>query len=108
MFSGISSCIPVSILIDSADIYLSHLTDIITDSLKRGIFPDELKLTEVIPLLKKDDTFEKTNYPPVSLLSHISKVFERVIYNQINEHGEPFLSKVVTKFCKNIIHNILY
>ena len=45
----------------------------------------------------------KTNYRPVSLLSHISKIFERVIYNQINEYTEPFLSQLLTKFCKN--HN---
>ena len=44
------------------------------------------------------------NYRPVSLLSHISKAFERVIYNQINEYTEPFLSKVLTGFRKN--HNI--
>ena len=51
--SVISSCIPVSILIDSMDIYLPLFTDIINDSLKNGIFPDKLKLAEVIPLFKK-------------------------------------------------------
>ena len=35
------------------DIYLPLLTDIMTDFFKRGIFPDELRLAEVIPLLKK-------------------------------------------------------
>ena len=54
----------------------------------------------MIPLFSKADRFEKTNYRPVS---HISKVFERVIYNQINEYIEPFLSKVLTGFRKN--HN---
>ena len=55
------------------DIYLPLLTDAINDFLKRGIFSDELKLAEVIPLFKKRDPFDKTNYRPVSLLSHISK-----------------------------------
>ena len=62
------------------DIYLPLLTDTINDSLKRGIFSDELRLAEVIPLSKKADPFDKTNYRPVSLLSHISKALERVIY----------------------------
>ena len=101
--SAISSCIPVSILIELMDIYLPLLTDIINASWKRGIFPDELKLAEVILLLKKADPFDKTNYRAISLLSHFSKVFERVIYNQINEYIEPFPSKVVTGFCRN--HN---
>ena len=85
------------------DIYLPLFTDIINDSLKRGIFPDELKLAEVIPLFKKADPFDKTNYRPVSSLSHISKVSERIIYNQINKYIEPFLSKVIPGFRKN--HN---
>ena len=70
---------PVSILVDSIDIYLALLTNIIKDSLERDIFPGELKLAEVIPLFKKADPFDKTSYRPVSLFSHISKVFERKI-----------------------------
>ena len=50
--STISSCIQVSILIDSMDFYLLLLIYIINDSLKRCIFPDELKLAEVTPLTK--------------------------------------------------------
>ena len=91
----------VSLLIDSMDVYLPLLTDIINDSLKRGMFPDELKLAEVIPLFKKAGPFDKTNYRPVSLLSRISKVFERISYNQINEYINHFLSKVLTGFRKN-------
>ena len=71
--------------------------------IKNGVFPDELKLAEVIPLFKKYDPFDKSNYRPVSLLSHMSKVFERIIYNQINECIEPFLSNLPTGFRKN--HN---
>ena len=79
------------------------LTDIINDSIKNGVFPDELKLAEVIPLFKKADPFDKSNYRPVSLLSHMSQVFERIIYNQINEYIELFLSNLLTGFRKN--HN---
>ena len=59
---AIGSCIPVSILIESIDIYLPLLTDIIKDFLKTGISPDQLKLAEVILLFKKADPFDKTNY----------------------------------------------
>ena len=58
---------------------------------------------EVITLFKKADPFDKINYRPVSLLSHMSKVFERNIFNQINEYIEPFLSNILTGFRKN--HN---
>ena len=87
--SEISLCILVNHLTESVDIYLPSLTNIISQSLKNGIFPDELKLTEVIPLFKKADPFDKINYRPVSLLSHMCKVFERIIFNQITVI-EPF------------------
>ena len=51
--SAISSCIPVDHLTESVNIYLPFLTDIINQFLKSGIFPDELKLAEVIPFFKK-------------------------------------------------------
>ena len=42
--SAISCCIPVKHLAQSLDIYLPFFTDIINQSLKNGISPDELKL----------------------------------------------------------------
>ena len=48
--SAISSCISVKHLTESVDIYLPFVTDIINQSLKICIFPDQLKLVEVIPL----------------------------------------------------------
>ena len=41
------------------------------------------------------------NYLPVSLLLHISRVFERIILNQIKEYIEPFLSNLSTGLRKN-------
>ena len=85
------------------DIYLPLLIDIINDFLKRCKFPDELKLAEVMSLFKNVEPFGKTNNRLVSLVSYNSKVFERIIYNQINEYTQPFPSKVLAGFRKN--HN---
>ena len=62
------------------------LTLIINQMLNTGIFPDSLKIAKVIPLFKKGDDKILSNYRPISLLSSISKVFEKVIYNQIYCH----------------------
>lgn len=56
---------------------------IINQSLKTGIFPDSLKLAKVIPIFKKDDTTIFDNYRPISLLPSISKIFERIVFNQL-------------------------
>ena len=59
------------------------LTFIINQSLLTGIFPEKLKLAKVLPLFKKNDCMIMDNYRPISLLPAISKVFEKVVYNQL-------------------------
>ena len=92
--------IPATILKQSSDIYLPYLTKSINYTINEGKFPAELKHSEVIPLFKKEDLLKTENYRPVSLLPHLSKVFERIIYKQINVYMENKLSKFVTGFRK--------
>ena len=42
----------------------------------------------------------KGNYRPVSLLSHMSKVFERIVYNQFNDFMKDKLFNILTGFRK--------
>ena len=65
------------------------------------VFPRKLKQAEVIPLYKKLDPLNKENYRPVSLLPHLWKVFERIIYKQINSYMEDKLTKCLTGFRKS-------
>jgi len=44
-----------------------------------GIFPDKLKLAKVIPVFMKGSTNQLNNYRPISLLTSVSKIFERAI-----------------------------
>ena len=59
------------------------LTIIINQMLESGIFPDSLKISKIIPLHKKGKVNLLSNYRPISLLPTISKVFERVIHDQL-------------------------
>ena len=49
-----------------------------------------MKMATVVPLLKKDnlDVTELKNYRPVSNLSFISKLLERVVFKQLMEYLE--------------------
>ena len=65
---------------------LKPLTLIINQSLFTGIFPNKLKIAKVIPLYKKQDPQIVDNYRPVSLLTSISKIFEKVAHKQLSEY----------------------
>ena len=56
---------------------------IINQSIETGIFPEKLKDAKVLPIYKKGDNYLFENYRPISLLSSVSKVFERVMHNQL-------------------------
>ena len=65
-----------------------------------GIFPSSLKLANITPIFKKNDPLDKSNYRPVSILPLLSKVYERIIYNQLSQHSEQFLNSILCGFCK--------
>ena len=92
--------IPAKILKQFCDSYLPIITKIINESITEGTFPSELKLAEVTPVFKKLDCMNKENYRPISLLSHMSKVFERILYNQLNDFMKDKLSNILTGFRK--------
>ena len=62
------------------------MTYVINLSLKQGIFPDSLKVAKVIPIFKQGSRSLCTNYWPISVLSALSKIFERCILNQLIFH----------------------
>ena len=65
------------------------LVNLINLSFQEGLFPDELKIARVIPLYKNDDPMIFSNYRPVSILTAISKIYEKIMYNRL----VSFLSK---------------
>ena len=66
----------------------TSLTLVINQSLLSGIFPDQLNIAKVIPIYKKDDPAIFGNYRPISILPAITKIFEKVMFNQLHAHFE--------------------
>ena len=48
--------------------------------------------------IMKDEKFLKTNYRPVSILLTVSKIYERCLYDQINEYFQLLFSKLQCGF----------
>ena len=67
----------------SAEIIAPSLHHIVTLSLMQRKFPSSWKMSKVIPLHKKGSRLEKQNYRPVAILSPLSKVLEKIAYEQI-------------------------
>ncbi|XP_065650268.1 uncharacterized protein LOC136078422 [Hydra vulgaris] len=78
-FDDISS----NVIIKSIKQITIPLLHIFNLSLKQGVFPDNLKIAKVIPVLKSGDPSDVTNYRPISILSCFSKILERVMYNRL-------------------------
>jgi hypothetical protein len=54
--------------------------------LSLGIFPAQLKYSQINPIYKKGDKTEMVNYRHISLLTSFSKIFEKVIFSRLQHH----------------------
>lgn len=77
-----------------------------------------LKEAEIVPIYKSGEKHNVSNYRPISLVSNIAKIFERLLYiriidfidshNIISKHQFGFMKKIGTKNVLNYLSNILY
>ena len=66
------------------------IANIINQSLCTGYFPSKFKTARVIPLHKGGSKEDLNNYRPISLLPLLSKIFEKVVYNQLYNYLDHF------------------
>ena len=92
--------LPTKIIKANSDIF----TEVIYKELNRGLevgnFPSATKLANVTPAYKISNWSEKGNCRPVSILSNISKVFERYVYKYMSHFFEGIISKYQCGFRK--------
>ena len=74
---------PASVMNKCVHDYITPLTYLVNSSIKQGIFPSELKIAKVFPILKAGDEQLITNYRSISVLNFFSKIFEKVVPNYI-------------------------
>lgn len=62
-----------------APFILEPLSYLLNKCVNKGIYPSAFKQSIITPLYKKGDTTVATNYRPISLVTHLSKIFEKII-----------------------------
>ena len=86
--------IPIKILKESIFCF-PDLTNCINESLTNNKFPDTLKLSDITPVFEKLDPSDKADYRPVSILPLVSKVFEKIMYDQLYKYIVHFLNQLL-------------
>ena len=76
------------------DSHIFMFTKILNISLEIYCLPNKLKLAVVDTVFKKENELSKENYHHVSVLSRISKILERLVFNQMNLFFESKFSKL--------------
>ena len=97
---SVSGNIPTRVLKIAAASCTPFLTSCFNECIASGTFPDKLKLADIIPSFKKGSLTDKVNYRPISLLPVVSKIFERLLTNQLTSFLEPSFSKLLCGFRK--------
>ena len=91
---GTKDGIPTKCLKTACSESSSYLTKVWNEEmLTENSFPQNLKLADVVPVFKKCDPTCAKNYRPISVLPTASKVFERLMHDQITTYMDAHLSK---------------
>ena len=61
---------------------------LVNKSIESSIFPENIKAAQVSPLFRKNNSLDKGNYKPVSVLPCISKIYERAMHDQLMDFLE--------------------
>ena len=90
---------------------ISHpLTKLFNQCINLGYFPSEWNLAKKKPLFKNGSKTDPSCYRPISLLSSLSKVFEKILFNRMMHFNKKF--KIINenqfgfqqrKSCKNAL-----
>lgn len=78
--------ISITIIKPLIDIIAPELALIFNECIDCGVFPDLMKHSKIIPLFKSGSCSDPGNFRPISMLPTFSKIFEKIILNQLLRH----------------------
>ena len=92
--------------------FQNYLDDksVLQEELCSGIFPDNLKVARISPIYKDGDKKERGNYRPISVLSTVAKLFEKLVCIQLIDylskyklHSKPVSVRLPSEPLNNVV-----
>ena len=93
--SGIDG-ISARLLKEAAPTISGSLAAIFNMSITKGILPDDWKQATISPIYKEGSKTDPNNYRPISILSSVSKIIEKIVFKQICDNLNS--NEIVNKF----------
>ena len=75
----------------NSDIFSNLIYKHFNCCIDKGEFPSDFKHADVVPVYKKNSKCEKGNYRPSNILSDFSKIYEKLMYNQLYHYFDNIL-----------------
>ena len=97
-----SNDIPIKLVTKFGYLFLKYIATSINRCTAGGTFVNAFKKAAVRPVYKKDGRTEKSNYRPISVLSNVSKIYERCLYEQMYSYFDKIFSKNQCGFRKGL------
>ena len=85
--------IPVKVIKGNNNFFAEQICAYFNESIGKGKFPNCLKTPSIAPVFKKSACSSKNNYRPMSILPVFSKIFEKLLHNQLLLFFDSILSK---------------
>ena len=82
--------IPTKFLKMAKTVLAPFLSVVLNKCMVKGVYPNSLKVAQVIPVHKKGDKSACTNYRPISLLLQFNKIFERILHCRLYSYLQGF------------------
>ena len=87
---------------------ISHsLCRIYNMSIESGIFPNSWKIARVAPIFKSGSTEGRSNYRPISVLPVVSRLFEKLIYDQLYEYLDSNKHLFIDQYGFRNLHSVV-
>ena len=83
--------IPTKIIKSNVDFFANYIFGNFNYCLEVGDFPCAFKHADVVPVRKKKEKIDKANYRSVSILPNLSKIYEKLMYQQLYDHFDSIL-----------------